>query len=310
MNLHHITALIAIADKGSFTRGAKSLHISQSSLSHAISDLEQELGVTLFLRDRHGAHLTATGQRLLTHARQALASLDSIRAEADHARGILSGRVRIGSIPSATVSFLPKVIAHFGRQHPQIKVLLLEEPSQSMQQLAEWLRTDAIDIAIVELPMSDLNVTPLIRDELCAIVSKKSILAKRKQLTVQELSRQSFVMSRYSSERLVQAAYAERKVSPVVRFEVQDLGTLVNMVREGLGISILPRVVFSDTPPGIVLVPVVPRIRREIGLALKVSEHSSPAVSAFVHSLQELSRAKRFDSKLRPQRIEKSADPV
>ena len=310
MNLHHITALIAIADKGSFTRGAKSLHISQSSLSHAISDLEQELGVTLFLRDRHGAHLTATGQRLLTHARQALASLDSIRAEADHARGILSGRVRIGSIPSATVSFLPKVIAHFGRQHPQIELLLLEEPSQSMQQLAEWLRTDAIDIAIVELPMSDLNVTPLIRDELCAIVSKKSILAKRKQLTVQELSRQSFVMSRYSSERLVQAAYAERKVSPVVRFEVQDLGTLVNMVREGLGISILPRVVFSDTPPGIVLVPVVPRIRREIGLALKVSEHSSPAVSAFVHSLQELSRAKRFDSKLRPQRIEKSADPV
>src|SRR5215469_2123296 len=310
MNLHHLTALLAIANKGSFTRGAKSLDISQSSLSHAIRDLEQELGVTLFLRDRHGAHLTATGQRLLTHARQALASLDSIRAEADHARGILSGRVRIGSIPSATVSFLPKVIAHFGRQHPQIKVLLLEEPSQSMQQLAEWLRTDAIDIAIVELPMSDLNVTPLIRDELCAIVSKKSILAKRKQLTVQELSRQSFVMSRYSSERLVQAAYAERKVSPVVRFEVQDLGTLVNMVREGLGISILPRVVFSDTPPGIVLVPVVPRIRREIGLALKVSEHSSPAVSAFVHSLQELSRAKRFDSKLRPQRIEKSADPV
>jgi DNA-binding transcriptional LysR family regulator len=306
MNLHHLTALLAIADKGSFTRGAKSLDISQSSLSHAIRDLERELGVTLFLRDRHGAHLTASGRRLLTHARQALASLDSMRAEADHARGILSGRVRIGSIPSATVSFLPKVIAHFGRQHPQIEVLLLEEPSQGMQQLAEWLRTDAIDFAIVELPMKELNVTPLIRDELCAIVSKKSVLAKRKQLTVQELSRQPFVMSRYSSERLVQAAYAERRVSPVVRFEVQDLGTLVNMVREGLGISIVPRVVFSDTPPGVVLVPVVPRIRRELGLALKVAEHSPPAVSAFVQSLQELSRAKVSDSKLRPQESKKA----
>src|SRR5215471_7155501 len=276
MNVHHLKALLAIADKGSFTRGAKSLEMSQSSLSHAIRDLERELDVTLFLRDRHGAHLTASGQRVLAHARQAIASLDSIRAEADHARGILSGRVRVGSIPSATVSFLPKVIAHFGRQHPQIEVLLLEEPSQSMQQLAEWLRTDAIDIAIVELPMNGLNVTPLIRDELCAIVSKKSILAKRKQLTVQELSSQSFVMSRYSSERLVQAAYAERKVSPVVRFEVQDLGTLVNMVREDLGISIVPRVIFSDTPPGVVLVPVVPRIRRELGVALKKPEHSPP----------------------------------
>jgi len=142
--------------------------------------------------------------------------------------------------------------------------------------------------------LRELNVTPLIRDELCAIVSKKSVLAKRKQLMVQELSRQPFVMSRYSSERLVQAAYAERRVSPVVRFEVQDLGTLVNMVREGPGISVLPRVVFSDTPPGVLLLPVVPRIRRELGLALKAPEHSPPAVSAFVQSLQELSKTLRL----------------
>src|SRR5215471_21282194 len=128
MNVHHLKALLAIADKGSFTRGAKSLEMSQSSLSHAIRDLERELDVTLFLRDRHGAHLTASGQRVLAHARQAIASLDSIRAEADHARGILSGRVRVGSIPSATVSFLPKVIAHFGRQHPKSKSCFWKSP--------------------------------------------------------------------------------------------------------------------------------------------------------------------------------------
>jgi DNA-binding transcriptional LysR family regulator len=307
MNLHHLTALMAIAEKGSFTRGAKSLNISQSSLSHAIGGLEQELGVTLFVRDRQGAHLTAIGDRVLTHAQQALAGLDAIRAEADHARGILSGRVRIGSIPSATVGFLPKVIAHFGRQHPQIDVLLLEEPSQGMQQLAEWLRTDAIDLAIVELPMNELSVTPLIRDELCAIVSKTTSLAHRKQLTVRELAKEPFVMSRYSSERLIQRACAERRLSPVVRFEVQDLGTLVNMVREGLGISIVPRIAFSDIPSGVALVPLIPRIRRELGFALKQPSHSPPAVSAFVRSLQELSRAKRPDSKARLQEFKKNA---
>ena len=74
-------------------------------------------------------------------------------------------------------------------------------------------------------------------------------------------------------------------VSPVIRFEVQDLGTLVNMVREGLGISIVPRVVFSDTPPGVVLVPVVPRIRRELGLALKEPEHSPPRRMCFCPEL-------------------------
>jgi len=175
-----------------------------------------------------------------------------------------------------------------------------------MQQLAEWLRTDAIDVAIVELPMNELNVTPLIRDELCAIVAKTSALATRQQLTVRELFKEPFVMSRYSSERLIQSAYARRKLSPVVRFEVQDLGTLVNMVREGLGISIVPRVAFSDTPSGVALVPVVPPIRRKLGFALKARDHSPPAVSAFVQSLRELSRAKQLDWKFRQSQSPKS----
>jgi DNA-binding transcriptional LysR family regulator len=292
MRFHHLTALVAITDKGSFTSGARELRISQSSLSHAITDLESELGVSLFVRDRHGAHLTEIGGRILLHARQVLAKLDSIRAEADGTRGALSGRVRIGSIPSTTVSFVPKVIAHFTRQHRKVEVVLLEEPSQGMQQLAEWLRTDAIDLAIVELPMNAPKATALMRDELYAIVSKGSPFAKRRQLSVCDLAKEPFIMSRYSSEHLIQAAYAQRNLSPLIRFEVQDLGTLVSMVREHLGISIVPRVAFSAaTPPGVALIPMSPRIRRKVGFALR--RDSPPAVSAFVQKLRELSRAKR-----------------
>jgi DNA-binding transcriptional LysR family regulator len=73
---------------------------------------------------------------------------------------------------------------------------------------------------------------------------------------------------------------------------VQDLGTLVSMVREGLGISIVPRVAFSATPPGVALVPMFPRIRRELGFAMKGPEESMPAVSAFAERLVELSRTR------------------
>lgn len=287
-------ALVAIVDKGSFTSGARDLRISQSSLSHAIIDLENELGASLFIRDRRGAHLTDIGRRVLPHARQALSNLDSIRAEADASRGVLSGRVRIGSIPSTSVNFVPKVIAHFTRQYPKVEVVLLEEPSQGMQQLAEWLRTDTIDLAIVELPIHVLKGTPLMRDELYAIVSKTSPLAKRRQLSVADLVKEPFIMSRYSSERLIHAAYAQRNLVPLVRFEVQDLGTLVSMVRERLGVSIIPRVAFSATPSGVALIPISPRLRREVGFALKLPGDSPPAVSAFVQKLQELSRAKRL----------------
>jgi DNA-binding transcriptional LysR family regulator len=292
MRIHHLLALVAIADKGSFTRGARSLNISQSSLSHAMTDLEDELQVSLFVRDRQGAHLTEIGRRVLTHARQALRSLDSIRSEAGAARGVLSGQVRIGSIPSATVSFLPKVIADFGRQYQKVEVVLLEEPSQGIEPLTDWLRTGTIDLALVELPAHGLKVTPLIDDEMLAIVSRGSAFARRKRLSVADLAEEPFVMSRYSSERLIHEAYAQQDLSPVVRFEVQDLGTLVSMVREGLGVSIVPRVAFSTTPSGVALVPMFPRIRRELGFAVKGPEESMPAVAAFAERLRELSRTR------------------
>ena len=126
MKIHHLKALAAVADRGSFTGAAASLQISQSSLSHAITDLENELGAPLFVRGRHGARLTETGRRVMAHARQALSSLDMIRGEIDGMRGALTGRLRIGSIPSAMVDLLPKAMARFSRRHPDVELMLLE----------------------------------------------------------------------------------------------------------------------------------------------------------------------------------------
>jgi DNA-binding transcriptional LysR family regulator len=293
MKFHHLRAIAAISNSGSFTGAAKQLKISQSSLSHAVTDLEQELGVRLFERGRQGATATEAGDRVLTHARRVLSSVDSIRREADNTSGLLSGRVRIGSIPSATVAFLPKIIGSFSRQYPNVEMTLLEEPSQEQEQLREWLQESTIDVALIQLPMAGVPVLPLMRDELCVIVAAPSFLARSKDLSVRELAQESFVMSRYSSESLIHAAYARARLSLVPRFEVQDLGTLVSMIREGLGISIVPRLVFSETPKGVAQIPLRPRICRELGLVVNSPDHSPPAVRAFVRTAQELARTKR-----------------
>ena len=293
MKLHHLRALLAIGDNGSFTGAATTLEMSQSSLSHAIAEFEKELGVSLLARDRRGARLTEVGTRISAHARQALAAMDAIQAEADSTRGMLSGRVRIGSIPSAAVSFVPKVVAHFSRRHPGVEIVLLEEPSQGMQQLTDWLHNGTIDIALVELPIAALRSVSLMADEFCVITAAGSQLATRGRTSVRELASEPFIMSRYVSERLVRGAYARHKISLSVRFEVQDLSTLVSLVREGLGISIVPRVAFPETPPGVALLPLSPQIRRELGFALGSPERASPALSEFVRALRELSAAKR-----------------
>lgn len=300
MKLHHLTALIAIAERGSFTGAAAALEITQSSLSHAIADLEAELGVPLLLRGRQGARLTEVGGRAVTHARAAMAAVEAIRGEAASARGMLSGRVRIGAIPSVAVALLPRVVAHLSRQHPGIEVVLLEEPSQGMQQLLQWLRNGTIDIAVLELPLPDTKTVPLMEDEFCAIVSASSQLANRRQLAIRDLAAEPFVTSRYVSERLVYPAYAAQNALPNVKFDVQDLATLVSLVREGLGVSAVPRIAFPETPPGVALLPLLPRIRRQLGFALNSWEHRSPALSAFIGTLQDICGSGRPHRPQRP----------
>jgi len=293
MEIHQLRALDAIATEGSFLAAASRLDLSQSSLSHAIAALESDLGVRLFDRGRSGAKPTDAGRRILPYARQILASLDAIRSETDNSNGLLSGRVRVGSIPSAAVAFLPKVIARFTRAHPNVEVILLEEPSQSAQPLEEWLRAQTIDVALVQLPAPGMKTTPLMRDELCAILPAASPLASRRQLSIRDLAGEPFIMSRYTIEPLLHAAYARHRLTPRVRFEVQDLGTLISMVREGLGVSIVPRIAFPASLPGVALVPVTPRIHRELGLAIRDREHASPTLRAFALSINEIAAKKR-----------------
>jgi len=288
MKLHHVRALAAIAETGSFMAAAKRLRISQSSLSHAIADLEEELNLRLLERGREGTMPTEAGRRILVHARQISASLDSIRAEAANMAGLLSGRVRVGSVPSAAAAFLPRLIAQVMHEHPQVEVVLLEEPSQGMQHLIEWLKNNVIDVALLELPVNGLHVVSLGSDELCVIVSKSSPLARRAKVSIRDLAEEPFIMSRYNSERLIWNAYADHKCSPQVRFEVQDIGTLVSMVREGLGISIVPRVAFPVVPDGVVLRPVNPSLRRELAFVTKSPDRVGPALGMFVRKAQEL----------------------
>jgi DNA-binding transcriptional LysR family regulator len=135
-----------------------------------------------------------------------------------------------------------------------------------------------------------MTVTPLIDDEMLAIVSRGSAFARRKRLSVVDLAEEPFVMSRYSSERLIHDAYAQQDLSPVVRFEVQDLGTLVSMVREGLGISLYPEWPFPLRHRVWLLSRCFREYGENLGLPWRGPEESMPAVAAFAEKLRELGR--------------------
>ena len=125
MELRHFRYFIAVAEESSLGRAAHRLHVSQPALSQQISDLEDELGLKLFTRNSRGVELTEAGQAFLTAGRRVLVAVEQAAEHAHEAAKGERGRLVIGSLGAATISFLTGILARFREQHPLVEITLL-----------------------------------------------------------------------------------------------------------------------------------------------------------------------------------------
>ena len=131
MELRHLRYFVAVAEELSLRRAAHRLHVSQPALSLQISDLEDELGVELFTRNSRGVELTEAGRVFLIGGRRALAAAKQAAEQAQEAAKGERGRLVIGSVGPATISFLPVVLSRFREQHPLVEITVLHLNSRS-----------------------------------------------------------------------------------------------------------------------------------------------------------------------------------
>ena len=140
IKLSQLRALVAIADCGNFSEAALKLYVTQSTISHAIAILEEELGITLVQRGRHGARLSPVGDRITAHARDVLGLLDTIGSEANQARGVQGGTLRIASFRSVATHVLPGAIARLHRRYPAITISVHEMDEVTASSSRRWPR--------------------------------------------------------------------------------------------------------------------------------------------------------------------------
>jgi len=144
MDLRQLRYLVALAEERSFTRAAAREHIAQPALSQQIRRLEREVGLALVERTTRRVATTEAGDLLVARARRALAEIEAAQAEMQALRGMLTGRVAIGAMPTMGPIDLSPVMAAFHRRHPGVELVVRE---QSIEDLAEMLRVDELDIA-------------------------------------------------------------------------------------------------------------------------------------------------------------------
>lgn len=279
MTLTQLQVLVAAAKAGSFTRAAEEIGFTQSAVSQMIQALEKELGVCLFLRSRNGITPTSIGERMLQHARDILTITACMTEEANLAKGLASGTLRIASIPSVASRFLPGLLGSFRKRFPAVEIMLLEGDSDEID---KWMSSSVVDIAFTAIPGRELQTIPLLLDEMMVILPDTHPLKDRATLRFDEIADRCFIMPK---DGCIKKMLQENAITPAITFEVREVYTILTMVQEYIGVTIMPELYMPAVLPRVVAIPLDPPIRREVVLAVRDWQTISPLTAEFaVHS--------------------------
>ncbi|MFL5807275.1 MAG: LysR family transcriptional regulator [Roseiflexaceae bacterium] len=282
MTLVQLQVFVAVVESGSFTAAAERLGMTQSATSHALAGLEAALGVRLLERHRQGVTPTMVGGDVLAHARAMLAESEHIRQLAAATRGLAAGRLRIGSFHSVSARLLPGIFRAFQQRYQGIEVVLFEGTDQ---EVSEWIQTRIVDVGFVTGPAAGFETTEIAQDELYVIVAGEHRLARAAHVHVAQLVAEPFILSKAGCEPLIRDIYRQADVAFHARYEISDVATILAMVQEGLGASIIPELSIPEGMPGIVALRLEPPVYRHLSLAT-LSGATPPAVQAFIHQAQ------------------------
>ncbi len=243
LNLNHLVSFLAIAESQSFRAAATRLHLSQSALSVQIHQLEETLGVPLFHRTTRSVTPTEEGKRLIPVARLLAQEVTLVAGDFREEAALHRGVATLAATASITSFFVPPILKALTDAYPGIKIQLLVKESSNA--VADMVRQGEADVGLLNFSeeLKELTVTKLLEDELVAIVpASERRLAKLKQTTLRQLAEFPFLIQpRGSSTReVLESHMREDGVTVNIRHELLQADVSVAMVRQGLGVAILP----------------------------------------------------------------------
>lgn len=281
IKLSHLQVLLTVAACRSFSEAALQLEMSQSAVSNAIATLEADLGVILFSRGRYGALLTPVGERIIAHAQQMVHLQDEILKEAQLARSLQGGQVRITSFRSVTTHILPGVIAQFHRRFPDVSVTILEHFDDDS--IEEDLRKGRADLGFVEHEMAEeFKTWKLLQDEY--VVLLPSSFQQVSDLSWEQLGTYPLVMASTGDgcDAQVYAHCLAFGKTLQTTYQVRADSSIISMVAQGLGATIIPRLAAEPIPAGVQVFSLPVPLYRTIYVATLAEALHVPAVFAFL----------------------------
>jgi DNA-binding transcriptional LysR family regulator len=286
--LYKIFYLAATSE--SFSKAASKLYISQSAVSQAIKNLENKLGIKLFLRQNRHLKLTREGELLLSHIGQAYNLIKVAEVKLYEMQNLESGEIHIGASDTVCKYYLLPYLEHFSKNYPKIKIQFLNRTSP---QIIEALKNNLIDFGIVTLPISDpkLVVSGLTKVSDIFVASDKFKKLKGTTISWEQLVRYPILLlEKNSSTRRNFDNYMQRQEIKIVpEMELESVDLLLEFAKIGLGIAhVMKESALNEINNGsLFMIELAKKLPlRQLGLVTNKSMPLSEASKRFVEILQ------------------------
>jgi len=243
ISLKQLRYFDAVARLGHFGQAAEQCAVTQPALSMQIQELERELGLVLVERRRGGARLTEEGREIARRAARVLADVRDLSDYAHHRGKLLTGRLQLGVIPSVAPYLLPRVLPALRETYPELDIHIRETQTR---QLTSELLEGALDVILVALPVEEpqIETIRLFEDRFLLALPPAYRIDSRVRATADLLTQDRLLLLEEGHCMRDQALTfcRLRKIENIDTFGASSLATLVQMVKNGLGLTLLPEI--------------------------------------------------------------------
>ena len=283
--MNRYIALQKIIELGGFTKAADALGYTQSSISQMIASLENELGIKLLTRSRHGVKLTIEGAELFPFIERSIYQYRSMQEKANEIKGIETGIIRVGIISSVTCHWMPQLINGFKEEYPNVQ-FLFHQGDYTL--IPEWIASGQIDFGFVNpLAGTNLKTKTVKSGEMLAVLPKNHPLAKKKSIQLQDIAAEPYILLEEGHYSEPMAAFEAAGIQPNIQYTIHDNYAIMMMVEAGLGVSILAELILRRTNYDIVCLPIDPPITRTLAVGYKDKDSLPIASKYFIDYLME-----------------------
>lgn len=275
-------AFIKTVETGNLTKAAEQLGYTQSGISHMLNSLEEELGFSLLIRNRSGVYLTSNGELIYPILREISQQYTRLQQVAAEICGMQTGIVRIGTFTSVAIKWLPRIMRGFKEEFPNIQLQIRD--AAYYEEVEEWLERGMIDCGFtVETSRKTFLATPLIEDRLLAILPSGHPLCSYEKLPLAAFRNETFILPSEGAHHDVGKLLEHSSILAKSSLSTSSDYAAIAMVKNGLGISILPELVLNGYPmEGVEIRELEKHRSRTIYIATQALKYVSPATQRFV----------------------------